>query len=553
VQINEVRSKGSCATTGNQMPPPTLDRRPTPDRAGEHRLLAEIEAALLVTLLGALVRSAHVHGVDFPVNDGGMFYVMTEDLLRAGFHLPLTTTYNHANIPFAYPPLPFYVAGLLGLLTGDLLAVFRLLPLAVSVLTIPAFYALSRAMLPSRFSATLATVAFALMPRSFNWEISGGGLTRGMGLLFAILALQFAYRMYTEQRWRYVALTALFSALTVLSHLEMAWFVAFSALLFLGFLGRRRSSVGHSLLVGAVVVALTAPWWFTVLHRHCAGPLLSAAQSGGHSLESWLYPFVVSFTDEPLHEVLGLLAVLGAVVSAIDRRWLLPAWFLCIYILDPRKAATNATLPEALLAAYAMAEVILPRLQGRDRTGVALSHASVAVLSALLVYSTFSALVAPLERSSPLHALTAGDRQALQWVRDYTPPESRFLVFAVDRNDVPSWARDRLSEWFPALTGRQSVATVQGFEWLGREALQHQIEAYRRVQLCAERGSQCLDAAAAQDGLTITHVYVPKPSASDWRFSDCCAAIRQDLLRSETYVPVYDGPAATVFARRSLN
>ena len=49
----------------------------------------------------------------FPVNDGGMFYVMMKDLQANHYIPPLYTSYNQINIPFAYPPLAFYIgAGL---------------------------------------------------------------------------------------------------------------------------------------------------------------------------------------------------------------------------------------------------------------------------------------------------------------------------------------------------------------------------------------------------------------------------------------------------------
>jgi hypothetical protein len=66
---------------------------------------------LLATLVGTLIRSFFVLNSDFPLNDGGMFYTMIKDLQSAHFHLPAFTSYNQANIPFAYPPLPFYLAG----------------------------------------------------------------------------------------------------------------------------------------------------------------------------------------------------------------------------------------------------------------------------------------------------------------------------------------------------------------------------------------------------------------------------------------------------------
>jgi hypothetical protein len=94
----------------------------------------------LAVLIGAYVRLAPVIQAGFPINDGGFFYNMTRDLVQSGFGLPETTTFNHLDIPLAYPPLPFYLAGVIFTLTRiPLLEIVRWLPELFSLLAIPAF------------------------------------------------------------------------------------------------------------------------------------------------------------------------------------------------------------------------------------------------------------------------------------------------------------------------------------------------------------------------------------------------------------------------------
>src|SRR6476646_7968617 len=103
-------------------------------------------AIMLITNLGLFIRLAHVAaGNDFPLHDGGMFYVMVEDLQKSNYSLPAHTSYNGGQIPFAYPPLGFYAAALLNDLAQiSLVDIFRFVPAFVSTLTIPAFYLLAR-------------------------------------------------------------------------------------------------------------------------------------------------------------------------------------------------------------------------------------------------------------------------------------------------------------------------------------------------------------------------------------------------------------------------
>ena len=83
----------------------------------------------IAIIFGAWFRIMPAWMAGFPINDGGMFYTMILDLQANHYAAPLFTTYNQASIPFAYPPLGFYVgAGLSDLLNVSPLAIIRWLP-----------------------------------------------------------------------------------------------------------------------------------------------------------------------------------------------------------------------------------------------------------------------------------------------------------------------------------------------------------------------------------------------------------------------------------------
>src|SRR5512147_1085954 len=88
---------------------------------------------ILAVILGTFMRFNPTLLAGFPVNDGGMFAVMVDDLKASHYVLPAYTTYNHLDIPFAYPPLGFY----LGRLTSDIFGIS-----AIETLRwVPAFFA----------------------------------------------------------------------------------------------------------------------------------------------------------------------------------------------------------------------------------------------------------------------------------------------------------------------------------------------------------------------------------------------------------------------------
>ena len=107
--------------------------------------LSQDEVGILILivaiLFGAWFRIMPAWLARFPVNDGGMFYTMIMDLQANHYAIPLFTTYNHTFIPFAYPPLGFYIgAGISDLLNVSPIVVIRWLPGIINALCIPAFY-----------------------------------------------------------------------------------------------------------------------------------------------------------------------------------------------------------------------------------------------------------------------------------------------------------------------------------------------------------------------------------------------------------------------------
>ncbi|MGE5595040.1 MAG: hypothetical protein ACM3S1_03275 [Hyphomicrobiales bacterium] len=533
------------------------------------------EIGIAVALsLGVLVRAIQVFGADFPLNDGGLFYQMVRDLQANHYIPPATTTYNHTGIPYAYSPLAFYVAGFADDLSPfSLLTLFRLLPLLFTCLTLVAFWRLARTMLTSDMAVVAALAAFALIPRSFIWLVMGGGITRSLGLLFAILALEQIYRMYRRADTRTVVLASVFSAACVLSHLQTGWFLAYSAALMWAFLGRDRVGVRASLFVAAGVIALTSPWWLTVVSEHGVEPFVAANSTGGtvFSNDATRTSSLLSIaraisTSEPFFPLIAALGLLGAVLCFASNRFLLPAWWVAIILLDVRAFATYASLPIGLLAGVAVAEGLVPLLQrpsrlipGKEgatwlsapgraeapRRGWVAHARPLFVLGCLLYYAAFAAMVKEpgLGELTSLDTLTAGEREAMQWIAASTPEDARFLVIPGD-----SWETGKESEWFPALTGRTSVATVQGLEWVPDNAFGEGIEAYFAAWGCGFGNAECLDDWANRWDRPFDYVYLPARDGSL-----CCGGLEASLAGDPRYLRVYDGAGGVVFERRRFS
>jgi hypothetical protein len=535
-----------------------------PGRRLQHRLLG------LAMVLGVLVRVIPALAFDFPLNDGGLFYQMALELKRAGFAIPMVSGYNGDNIPFAYAPLGFYVAALLGWTSDGVLAAVRWVPVIITCLTLPAFVLLARRLLPNERTIIAATFAYALLPRAFLWMIMGGGLTRSFGMLFTVLALWQVHVLYTNRAWRHALATAVFASLAILSHLGTAPFLVASIALVWLACGRHRHGIVASLVVAGLVLVLTAPWWSVVIAQHGLEPFRAAQASGGSVLSGsearWsvrlaLARLTLGITGEPLFPVIFCAGLLGVIVEVTRRRWLLPAWWLLIVLADIRAPGTYTALPIAMLAGVGVWEGLVPLLRSwreRETTRVSRTLAlgrmtparwSAGALTGMVAYATFAALYRSPSIPSELPflaALNAGDRAAMRWVASETAPQSQVLVIT-----GTAWANDRVAEWFPVLAERRSVATVQGSEWLPGGEFRRRYDAYEALAACATRDVSCVEQWSSAWRKPFTYLYVAKTMGKKGLpGTDCCTAVMASASADSRYRRVYDGPGATIFERR---
>jgi hypothetical protein len=445
----------------------------------------------IAILIGGYIRLSQVLRAPLPLNDGGMFYTMTRDLMENGYRLPETASYNGLDIPYAYPPLAFYLAGGLADLTGwDLLDLFRILPAVFTVLAIPAFYLLARELCQDELQLILATLMFALMPASFDWLIMGGGMTRSPAFLLTLLTLQAIYRLYMRKEARYIFWTALLAALSILTHPETALHTIASAIVFFLFFGKNRAGLLKSLAVAGLTILLTAPWWRLVLARHGWGPFLSASQSGWYTAGAAFQLLRFDLTHEYDLQTIGVLGLIGFFWSLAEKKRFAPFWLLALFVSEPRSASLYTTPVVAILASHTLGRTLqlFDRLRHPAQETLQPFSSGIARLAFALLLGqwTYSALGTTLLLSRTV-ALTPADRQAFAWVAANTPSDSRFLILT----GYPPLS-DPVAEWFPALSGRRSLATLQGQEWNENGNFTEFMEASIALQTCFHRTPDCL-------------------------------------------------------------
>ncbi len=488
--------------------------------------------------------------VGFPVSDGGLFFVMVKALQANHYILPAFVEFNGISIPFAYPPLGFYIAGLLSdLFHIPLLEVFRWMPAVGCFVFSVAFYPMAASILRSNLKGSLATVFFALMPRSISFYIMGGGITRVLGTLFLLLTLYGAHKLFTTQAKKYIWMTILFGSGVVLSHPEAAQHTVFLCVVLWIFFGRSKAGIKNALLVAAGVIVLTAPFFFVVISRHGLQPYLSAAQTGFQSSLAWLAIITGSFSDEKFVTVISALALLGLVISLIKRDFLLVVMLLLPAFVDPRSAATISLISWVMLASIGFVDIVIPGLYSLQNKSQSIqdietnwydyfikSSAIKFALTGLIFYAFFGTVLS--DQVYPKVSLTSSDRTAMDWVSKNIPPQSRFVILT---GDTETFA-DAVSEWFPVLAKSTSIAAVQGYEWMPDKLFQTKMDEYYALQPCMNKSYQCVEKWALKTGHQFDYLLISQDGLSKNE-----NPLLTSLLESSEYQIVYQKDDVAIF------
>ncbi len=435
---------------------------------------------LLLVLAGAVAfRLYLLLAWDFPINDGALFVEFVRGIGRTFPGLPHTVTYNGLSLPFAYPPLPFWVGALLTKLGGDDLSVVRVVPILLNIPYVLLFALVLLKSGRSRLFTALTILFFSLTLRSFEWLVMGGGLSRGLGAVFLMLTLLAAGLPEQNERkslptWRLIA-SGVTVALATLSHLE--WGILAAASFGLSRLLSSRSVKEFfvsSVISGATALLLILPWLLLIHRTHGLAPFLSAASASEWSLKM---PIVRLLEVAIFSTRTNPLVLVGGLVLLIRRQWFWIGFTVLCAVLTPRHAPTPLVLPVAVYAAqgiittYGFAARLIPAKPRRDMLALA---ALVMLLVSAVYWST-------VHSSVSFRALPEQTREAMAWVAK-AHPGKRFAIV-----DELAWQYDPTGEWFPTLASAQSITTVQGREWNGEFLKWDEMsKALKRSRTCFE-------------------------------------------------------------------
>lgn len=424
---------------------------------------------LTVLCIGIALRFYHLLYFDFlnsPYRLGGLFLAFSEQIASNDFRLPYTIPfYSEGGIPFAYPPLAFYIeALLLRLFHESRFGIVNLLPPIISGLTLVGAFRLFQTYFQKQKTYVLAaTFAYAFLPPAFVQQTEAAGLSESFGSFSMVLIFGTAIRYSRQESLKNAVLFGLAVSLAVLSSPGSAIGAAAIAFVYgVETLLRNRfknESIIQMSLALFTALLTSAPYWFTVMLNHGRGifivPVLSQYSMVGKQ------NFLLSFIERLLNFRVvqdGSIFLWNAIIF-FGVLWLLSHGkfkllidFLILFSI-PRESSWLVALPAALVFSYGFNAILatLYSAQAGWKTGFA--GLIMALFAFWMVISSFGLiddLIADRQwKISPEQI------KIIEQSRTMIPENAKVLVLG----------NDALLEWSPYLLQREVINTKFGLEW----------------------------------------------------------------------------------------
>lgn len=492
-------------------------------------------------LAGVVVSVTYLRTHAYPAYGAGLYLEAATQIRLQGYSLPTAIPYYTGGIPFAYPPLGFYLTAVLLDVGLSGLTVSRVLPAALTVCYLVPYYGIALELLPTRRQAGVATTLLAFAPPTLQWHLSAGGIVRATAFLLALCGVYAGCRVFHSSDRRWVVPGAVLFGLTALTHPVYTVFFGLSWLVL--YVARDRSV--HGLLAGAFVaaggLALAGPWWATVLDRHGVGVFTAAA--GSHSglaggaerlLDQFVYPL------DPTVVTAFFVAVFVASALLVARgSYVLPSWLVVgAYVVGKERFQFVAG---SMIVATVALGVVAPALS-RWRPELDHGRAPLVVVCVLLVVGgSIGTLYAASELDSAHHGSPSlppfvddDDVSAMTWAATETAPGDSFVVVG------------DAAEWFPYYTDRSILVGPWGIEWVSSARYYEQLDHVRRLGACTD--ADCLSDALAAADVSPTYVYVPTgPYTVRGLEREGASALAASLVDSDRFRRVYANDGVSVF------
>ncbi|MEY2816894.1 MAG: hypothetical protein RL275_357 [Chloroflexota bacterium] len=420
---------------------------------------------------------------ELPMGFSGMFALMSEQISSNDFRLPESTPfYGPGGIPFAYPPLGFYVMAMVTrLLDVSSITYLRFVPPFFSLLAlIPVFFLVER-ITRSFWAGVFSTLFVLFSPTLYYNHTWSAGMVRGLAFFLMFSGFYSFYRAHKEGNRFFAIMAGVFLGMTSMTHL---FYGLFFALWIAGWwvFEFNKATWKNILFTGGSALLVSVPWLYVMITRYGFDIFTNAfsshdndaflnASSGGQisNLFSWAFLKVI---ETPI-PALGLILAGGAVIYLIyKRQYGLPAVLvLMVFFLSPESERFFVSLAGILIGvSFAGAKDVFKQRPVRW-----------VVLAGIFIVIAQMAILGITEVRDSVIVLNRSAYDVANFVEENVPADGRYL-FVVGQAEA---------EWFPYVIRREPFVSKWGSEWLGTYDDQRLLQ--NRISYCKETESlQCL-------------------------------------------------------------
>ena len=421
---------------------------------------------------------------ELPLGFSGMYTLMAEQISDNGYALPESTPYyGPGGIPFAYPPLGFYVmAVIVDLFDVSIFTYLRFMPPLFSLLALVPFFLLVERMTFSFWAAVFSTALLLFSPTLFQNHTWSAGMVRGLAFFLMLCGFYCFYRALEEGENRsFAILTGIFLGLTGLTHLFYGMFFALWVICF-GLIEFNINAWKKTLLTLLTSALVGAPWAFVMITRYGFQVFTNAFSSHDNyafqdtflqgKMGALLSFAAVKITEAPL-PVLGFVFSAAALIYLFaQRKFGIPViLFVMVFLLSP-ESERFLVLVIILLTGIGFS-VGMEKLKSLWLR-IALVVCVVLSFAQMAAYGLEEVLGSVLFLNK--NAIDVAD-----FVEANVPEDARYLFVAGQSE----------AEWFPYFLRREPFVSKWGSEWLGTYDQQRILQG--KVSYCKDGQSyQCL-------------------------------------------------------------
>lgn len=437
--------------------------------------------------------------IKHPFREAGLFTLFAQSIREASFLLPQHIPfYTDMGIPFAYPPLPFYIEALLLELGIHHILLANILPPFFASLSLVAMFYLLKTLDIPLLTHLAILFSFATMPGAFIEPIDSAGLAEGFGVLTLLLLITGYLKAYHSGSIKSYFHAGIFWALAIMGSPGGAYLSVFLFFIFIIAIWHKEKFRFHQkwlrpiVMLGIIAIVLSAPYWVTILTRYGGALFVDSvqAQHSSRGLSRSITDLFVNFNPGNLNRQFSFFwnfLIFIGLINSIQRGWFsLIAW-LVISNFIPRESAWLVAVPASILAGIGLSaglNFILnpPNQQSKSvrfRPLVWLPILGLGIFHIFLnIQYVYDLLMGGYDK-----ATWASFEADTAWIQENTPIDAKFIIIG-DFDDY-------YVEWFPYIAKRNTLNMIYGAEW--------EPEDYRKANTFQYRYPKCEDYLCIQD------------------------------------------------------